>query len=205
MTEEEADRARVAVLERNFDQIFEENEDEGFRFPWLADTTEDKTLLAPVQFSSLRTARDVLRFAQVTPDDIIADLGAGDGRVAITAVVEFHAKRAIGVEIEEPLVLKGRQVAAQLGLGPERLSLHCANLMSLPPEVDQALDTCTLFFFYLLTPAFEALEERLVRALRRGARIVSLHFSCRRWTPVAHSEDGRCWLYTRASLPPGQE
>jgi len=46
----------------------------------------------------------MLRLAQVGPDDVVYDLGAGDGRIAIMAVEEFKAKKAVGIEIRSDLV-----------------------------------------------------------------------------------------------------
>ncbi len=50
-----------------------------------------------------RMIRRMLQIADVTPQDLVIDLGSGDGRMPIHAARHFGA-RAIGVELEENLV-----------------------------------------------------------------------------------------------------
>ena len=50
-----------------------------------------------------RMIRRMLQLADVTPDDLVVDLGAGDGRIPVYAAKHFGA-RAIGVELEANLV-----------------------------------------------------------------------------------------------------
>jgi len=46
----------------------------------------------------------MLESAQVGPEDVVYDLGAGDGRIVITAVKKFNVKKAVGVEKNEERV-----------------------------------------------------------------------------------------------------
>ena len=47
----------------------------------------------------MSTIRRILDFSEIKPDEILCDLGCGDGRVLITAAEEYSA-RGIGVEID---------------------------------------------------------------------------------------------------------
>ena len=56
-------------------------------------------LLASPWFpTKMDTVCQMLLMAEVTPTDIVYDLGSGDGRVLVTAVKEFHA-RSVGIEV----------------------------------------------------------------------------------------------------------
>jgi hypothetical protein len=57
------------------------------------------------------------------PDDELVDLGSGLGRVAILSHL-LSGARALGVEIQEPLVRRARARAAELGLGERVSFLH---------------------------------------------------------------------------------
>jgi len=59
--------------------------------------------------------RAMLDLAGVTPDDVVYDLGSGDGRIVIAAAREFGA-RGVGIEIDPSLVAQSRATIRRLGL-----------------------------------------------------------------------------------------
>src|ERR1035437_5449220 len=61
------------------------------------------------------TVKDLLWLADVGTHDVVYDLGSGDGRVVIAAVRDFHACRAVGVEIDAKLVQESRSNAVAAG------------------------------------------------------------------------------------------
>src|SRR5687768_5924978 len=58
---------------------------------------------------------DMLRYADVGPEDFLIDLGSGDGRIVLTAAKVFGA-RGFGVEIKDELVKKSNEAAKNEGL-----------------------------------------------------------------------------------------
>src|SRR5213594_1143200 len=58
--------------------------------------------LAPYVTSSSDVAEKMLQMAEVRKDDVVYDLGAGDGRIVMLAAEKFGAK-AVGVEIDKEL------------------------------------------------------------------------------------------------------
>jgi SAM-dependent methyltransferase len=54
---------------------------------------------APWVPTRLRTVRKMLELAEVRPDDLVYDLGCGDGRTIVTAAWRYGA-RAVGIEID---------------------------------------------------------------------------------------------------------
>src|SRR5919204_173368 len=57
----------------------------------------------------------MLELAQVTKDDVVYDLGSGDGRIVIMAAQRFGA-RGVGVEINPDLVLEAHENAKRAGV-----------------------------------------------------------------------------------------
>jgi len=58
----------------------------------------------------------MLEVARVGPDDIVYDLGCGDGRILITAVEGFRAKEAVGYEIREDVYRRALEEVAKANL-----------------------------------------------------------------------------------------
>src|SRR5947208_12296682 len=51
----------------------------------------------------------MLELAEVRPDDIVYDLGCGDGRIVIAAAKKYGVKKAVGIEIDPKLVEQARE------------------------------------------------------------------------------------------------
>jgi len=62
------------------------------------------------------TVRDMLWIADVGKDDVVYDLGSGDGRIVIAAVRDFGARRAVGIEIDAGRIRESRKNAEKAGL-----------------------------------------------------------------------------------------
>jgi len=60
--------------------------------------------------------REMLRVAQVGKDDVVYDLGCGDGRIVIAAVKEFGAKRGVGVDIDPERIRESNENARKAGV-----------------------------------------------------------------------------------------
>src|SRR5580765_119165 len=80
------------------------------------------TSTAPARFSipyvatRSDTVRDILWMAQVGKEDVVYDLGSGDGRIVIAAVRDFGARRGVGIEKDPELVRTSRQNAEKAGV-----------------------------------------------------------------------------------------
>src|SRR5918912_1581202 len=57
----------------------------------------------------------MLKLANVTPSDVVYDLGSGDGRIVITAAKEFGAK-GVGIELDPELVKQSKRNARKAGV-----------------------------------------------------------------------------------------
>ena len=139
-------------------------------------------LLAPqtrtpdIHFTPTRhnIADAMLRLANVTGDDVVYDLGSGDGRIPIIAAQKYGAK-AVGIEINPDLVETSWQIANQAEVA-NRVSFVVGDLFAAD------LSRATVITMYLSTSIMKTLEPKL-RSLRPGTRIVSHQFPMARWQP----------------------
>ena len=136
-----------------------------------------------------RMIRRLLQMADTTRDDVVIDLGAGDGRIPIYAAKHFGAL-GIAVELEENLVRVSRQAAAREGVG-SRVKVIQQDLF------DADLSTATVVALYISPGAMQRLKPRLLN-LRPGVRIVSHHFDLGDWEPDERIEvegrNGYLWV-----------
>lgn len=148
-------------------------------------------LLAPYVSTSKDNIRRMLEIERVSADDVLFDLGSGDGRILITAVREFKVKKAIGIEIREDLVNEARTQIRRYNL--ER-NIEIIHGDALHINLSMA-DVVTL---YLTSRGIEILRPKLEKDLKAGTRVVSLSFQINNWKPV--KIDGfwfKIYLYQR--------
>jgi len=131
--------------------------------------------LVPFVPTPLDVAQKMLEVAKVQPDDVVYDLGSGDGRIVILAAQKFGA-RAVGVELNSDLYEESSERIRKLGLQGRAQILH-ENMF----EVN--VRHATVVTLYLLTKVNERLRPMLASQLRSGARIVSHDFQVPGWEP----------------------
>jgi SAM-dependent methyltransferase len=131
----------------------------------------------------------MLKLARVTPDDVVYDLGSGDGRIVVLAAQKYGA-RGVGIEIDERLIALSRQVARE-GEVEDRVSFLQGDLFT--ADLSQA----TVVTLWLSETVNARLEEKLKRELKPGTRVVSHQFPIGKWLPekqiVADGEDVFLW------------
>lgn len=148
----------------------------------------DPRTLAPYVPTPELVVEQMLEAAGVTKDDVVYDLGSGDGRILIAAAEQFEAK-AVGIEINPTLVAGTRKRVEELGLS-ELVSVKQAHLL----EAD--LSSATVVTVYLLSSSNEQLKPKFEKELRAGARVVSHDFQFRGWKPSKTIEvDGESRLH----------
>jgi SAM-dependent methyltransferase len=131
--------------------------------------------LVPFVPTPLDVAQKMLEVAKVQPDDVVYDLGSGDGRIVILAAQKFGA-HAVGVELNSDLFEESSERIRKLGLQGRAQILH-ENMFEI--NVRHA----TVVTLYLLTAVNERLRPMLASQLRSGARIVSHDFQVPGWEP----------------------
>ena len=110
----------------------------------------------------------MLVVAQVTKNDIVYDLGCGDGRIPISAARQYGA-RGVGVDIDPRRIAESRANAKAAGVE------HLVEFR-LEDALKADVSPATVVTLYLLASSNARLRPRLTRQLRPGARIVSHGF-----------------------------
>jgi precorrin-6B methylase 2 len=132
---------------------------------------------APVPFVTTphHVAAAMLKLANVTPNDIVYDLGSGDGRIVIAAARDYGA-RAVGIEIDPELVRESEQNAHNAGVS--------ARVRFMQKDLFQAnLAEATVVTLFLLPGVNAMLAPKLMKELRPGTRIVSYLYDMGEWQP----------------------
>jgi SAM-dependent methyltransferase len=118
----------------------------------------------------------MLRLARVTRDDVVYDLGSGDGRMLVIAAQKYGA-RGVGIEIDPRLVALSRQIAREGDVG-DKVTFIEGDLFTAD------ISPATVVTLYLSNSVNLELEPKLKHELRPGTRIVSHQFPIGRWTPA---------------------
>lgn len=118
--------------------------------------------------------RDLLWLADAVTNDVVYDLGSGDGRVVIAAVRDAGVRKAVGIEINPQLVRESREQAAKAGLA-ERVKFVEGDLFT------NDFSEASIVVLYLGQAANLDLRAQLVRTLKPGARVVSHEFGMGEW------------------------
>jgi SAM-dependent methyltransferase len=117
----------------------------------------------------------MLDLAKVTRDDVVYDLGSGDGRIVITAAQKYGA-HAVGIEINPDLY---RQSSSRL----KELRLEDRARIVYEDMFEVSIRPATVVTLYLLSSANEKLRPKLEKELHSGTRIVSHDFQIPGWDP----------------------
>jgi SAM-dependent methyltransferase len=118
---------------------------------------------------------EMLKMANVEKDDVLYDLGCGDGRIVITAVKEMGC-RGVGIDIDPIRIKESRENAIEAGVS-DRVEFVLSDLFE--ADISQA-NVVTL---YLLSKVNLRLRPKLFRELSPGTRVVSHDFDMGKWNP----------------------
>lgn len=131
----------------------------------------------------------MLKAAQVTAADIVYDLGAGEGRIPITAAREFGA-RAVGIEYTPEVADLARRNVQRAGVA-DRVKIITGDIF-----VEDFSEATVVTFF--LTPVLNKRLRPLLMKMRPGTRLVSHGFDMGDWAPdmrlAAGRDDAFLWI-----------
>lgn len=125
--------------------------------------------------STRGNADEMLRLAGVTPNDVVYDLGSGDGRIVIAAARDYGA-RGVGIDIDPALVRESTENARRAGV-EARAAFRASDIFA----VD--LGEATVVTMYLLSGLVAKLEPKLLAELKPGTRIVAHDYGFPQWQP----------------------
>jgi uncharacterized protein (TIGR03000 family) len=118
----------------------------------------------------------MLKLAKVGKDDVVYDLGCGDGRIVVTAVKKFNAKRGVGVDLDPDRIKESKERAKQAGV-EDKVEFRVDDVFKV--NVSEA----TVVTLYMSDELNKLLMPRLREQLKPGARIVSHRFTMGDWKP----------------------
>jgi precorrin-6B methylase 2 len=119
-------------------------------------------------------AAEMLKTAGVGKDDIVYDLGCGDGRIVIAAVGKFGARKGVGIDIDPERIKECNENVRKAGVA-DRVTFLEQDLY----QTD--FSEATVLALYLLPQLNVRLRPILFRQLRPGDRIVSHAFDMEEW------------------------
>jgi SAM-dependent methyltransferase len=144
--------------------------------PWVP--TSDAVVLA------------MLSMAQVTPEDRVLDLGAGDGRIAITAAKTPFGARAVGIEYDPDLARLAACLVQVEGLA-DRVRIVEGDIFK------EDFGDASVVTLYLLPQVNLCVRHRLL-AMKPGTRVVSHEYPMADWKPdqsvQIQGRDVRLWV-----------
>jgi len=123
----------------------------------------------------------MLSFANVTEDDIVYDLGCGDGRIVVTAAKKFGA-RGVGVDIDPERVAESLENVKQAGV-EDLVEIRLGDARNV-----EDIGRATVIALYVLREAAVAMRPMLEEKLAPGSRIVSHEYDFGRWEPHAMTQ-----------------
>lgn len=134
----------------------------------------------------------MLKLAKVGPNDVVYDLGSGDGRIPIAAVQKFNAKKGVGIDINPERIKEAtaNHSAAKVG---DRVTFILGDMF------EQNISEATVVTLYLLPSLNVKLMPKFKAELKPGTRIVSQSFDMQgQWEPEETiTADGRSvYLWT---------
>jgi SAM-dependent methyltransferase len=124
----------------------------------------------------MAVVRALLELADVGPQDVVYDLGSGDGRIPITAAAEFGA-RGVGIEIDPALVTQAQAKAREAGV-EDKVEFRLGDMYVAD------LRPATVVTLFLHPGPNLKLRDKLRSDLQAGARIVSYVWDMGDWTPT---------------------
>lgn len=160
----------------------------------------------PYEPSDPKVVAEMIRLAEVGADDVVYDLGCGDGRIVIGAVKERGA-RGVCIDIDPERIRESRENARRAGVH-ERITFLTQDLFQ------SNITDATVVMLFLWPEVNLRLRPKLLTELSPGTRIVSHMHDMGSWAPDKRSVvnvDGRAhdifmWIVPRdgATQGPGE-
>lgn len=125
--------------------------------------------------TDMEVVQVMLRLGEVKAEDVVFDLGCGDGRIVIAAARQAGA-RGVCVDIDPKRIAESRENARREGVS-DRVEFRNEDLFTTD------LSGATVIMLFLWPELNLKLRPRLLRELEPGTRIVSHWHDMGDWTP----------------------
>ncbi|HKX51485.1 MAG TPA: class I SAM-dependent methyltransferase [Candidatus Binatia bacterium] len=126
------------------------------------------------QASTVESVTRMLKFAGLRDDDVLVDLGSGNGLIPITAAQMNPKLRAWGVDVDEKLIRESNQAAKAQGVG-NRVRFFHRNAF------DTDLREATVVTMWLFPELMRLLRPTILKTARPGTRILTSTWDLGSW------------------------
>ena len=128
----------------------------------------------------------MLDMAKVGPEDVVYDLGSGDGRIVIAAAK--RGARGVGIDIDPERIREANANAKSAGV-TDKVKFIEGDLF------DADIHDATVVTMYLLPEVNLKLRPKLMKELKPGTRLVSQSFHMGEWQPQKTEDVGYIKVY----------
>lgn len=115
-----------------------------------------------------KTAKIACKLAGISKKDVVYELGSGDGEFILVAAKDFHAKKAIGIEIDHTRYYISR-IKKQLGKVDNSLFIR-SDFKKIK------ISDATVVYFYLVPNVIKRIMPKLKKELKPGTKIISYRY-----------------------------
>ncbi len=140
-----------------------------------------------IETSILKIVNAMLDLGEVTGQDVLYDLGCGDGRIVVAAALE-RSTRGVGIDVDPMRITEANEYASHTGVE------YLVNFIE-GDLLEADFSEATVVTLYLLDLVNVQLRPRLLDELRPGTRIVSHAFDMGDWKPDQRESCGSINLY----------
>ena len=109
----------------------------------------------------------MLEMAKVKKDDIVFDLGCGDGRIVCTAAKKYGSK-GVGVDIDPARIKDSMETMRKFEVTKDLVDIRQGDALKV-----KDLEKATVIMLYMLPEFMERLEPQIKTRLKPGTRIVA--------------------------------
>lgn len=142
---------------------------------------------APYVPTPAPVVKSMLEMGGVGPNDIVYDLGSGDGRLPIAAVKDFGARKGVGIDLDPVRVAEAVANAKKAGV-QDRVVFHQGDMFAFD------FSEATVLPLYLLPEMMIKLRPKMLD-MRPGTRIVAHDYALGDWEADKVSDLGGRTLY----------
>ena len=131
--------------------------------------------------------RKMLEIAEVNSEDILYDLGSGDGRIIIETARKYNAN-AVGIEADPLRYIWSKLMIPLYGVN-QKVKVNWGNFFN------KDINPATIVTLFLSSKANQQLKTKLQNELKPGTRIVSYYWTFHGWQPVKEDKKNKIYMY----------
>jgi 16S rRNA A1518/A1519 N6-dimethyltransferase RsmA/KsgA/DIM1 with predicted DNA glycosylase/AP lyase activity len=124
-----------------------------------------------------RYLKEILKKADLKKEDILCDLGSGDGKVLREAIKSFELKQAFGIELNYFIYLFSQFLNKMEGVD-KKIKIWRGNFLNLPQEI---LEKTTVFYAYLFPSVLSEIFSNISSRLKKGTKVISVSFELKNY------------------------